>query len=252
MDRFEFGFHPKRSTCRQKEEILGLEPLPETSRASIRSFGAPDTLCVGRLALSIEPEFSGMGGAAAVRAVIDPLRHCLVEMATGDAGAMWRFHADTVSQVLATAQRVLGAREDAEEVVSDVYLYVWRFAATYDSRRGSVRAWLTVIARNRAIDRLRQRQPLLPFDDEKDSLQLSSCHLSPESLVAQMQSAAAVDRAMALLNPKHRQVLVLAFFDGLTHAEIARVMEMRLGTVKSHLRRSLVRLQKTLLTLERV
>lgn len=139
-----------------------------------------------------------------------------------------------------------GFDESAEKVVCDVYTHAWQRAGTYDPGRGSVMAWLAVMARNRAVDRLRQRRDALSLDDDRQgalSASLAGEASSPEQLLTEFQSGRAVHRALQSLSEQRRLLLGLAFFQGLSHQEIADATRMPLGTVKSHLRRALAALQ---------
>lgn len=107
-------------------------------------------------------------------------------------------------------------------------------------------AWLTVMARNRSIDRLRQRRQSLSLDDERHealSASLVTEVPSAEYLLNQFQSGAAVHGALCTLSGQRRRLLGLAFFDGLSHQEIAAAEGLPLGTVKSHVRRALATLK---------
>lgn len=167
-------------------------------------------------------------------------------MARGEQAAFSSLYQQTVAQIFAIARCMLRSKEDAEEIVCDVYTFAWQRAHKYDCTRGSVMAWLSVMTRNRAVDRLRQRRATLSLDDDKhDELKKSlvSDTLGPEQILALFQSGTAVHGALAALSPQRRQLIGLAFFQGLTHEEIAAVVGMPLGTVKSHVRRALAVLQ---------
>jgi RNA polymerase sigma-70 factor (ECF subfamily) len=167
-------------------------------------------------------------------------------MAAGDASALSRVYEQTVAQIFAIARGMLRCKEDAEEVVCDVYTHAWQRANTYDSSRGTVMAWLAVMARNRAVDRLRQRRDALSLDDDRHAALAASLvgeALGPEQMLTQFQSGSAVHRALQSLSAQRRVLLGLAFFQGLTHQEISDSTGMPLGTVKSHLRRALAALQ---------
>jgi RNA polymerase sigma-70 factor (ECF subfamily) len=170
-------------------------------------------------------------------------------MAGGDSAALSGVYEQTVAQVFAIALRLLRCKEDAEEVVCDVYTHAWQRAKTYDCGRGTVMAWLAVMARNRAVDRLRQRRDVLSLDDDRHgglAESLVAEALGPEQVLAQFQSGSAVRRALQSQSPQRRVLLGLAFFQGLSHQEIADATGMPLGTVKSHLRRTLAALQDEL------
>lgn len=167
-------------------------------------------------------------------------------MTAGDPAAFNELYDRTVAQVFAIARSMLRSKEDAEEIVCDVYTHAWQRAASYDAARGSVIAWLGVMARNRSIDRLRQRRESLSLDDARhESLYGSLCAPGhgPEQILDQFQSGSAVHRALQCLSPQRRQLVALAFFQGLSHQEIAAAVGLPLGTVKSHVRRALIEMQ---------
>ena len=174
------------------------------------------------------------------------LERLVQAMAAGEASALSGIYEQTVAKIFAIARCILGSKEDAEEVVCDVYTHAWRCAASYDPSRGSVIAWLSIMARNRAIDRTRQRRHSVSLDDEEHrsiSEALIGVELGPEQLLSQVQTGSAVHRALSSLSPERRRMIELAFFQGLTHQEIAEAVGIRLGTVKSHVRRALLSLQ---------
>ena len=145
---------------------------------------------------------------------------------------------------LGLAIRMLGERETAEEVVQEAFLALWRHAARYDVARGSVRTWLLGIVHNRAIDRLRGRAPTSALPDDLGA------DPSPESDVwgqaVQRLDREAVGQALAQLPAEQRQTIELAYYAGLTHAQIATMLELPLGTVKGRMRLALGRLRTLL------
>ena len=133
---------------------------------------------------------------------------------------------------------------EAEEVLQEVYLKAWNRCAQFDARKGQVICWLAGIARYSAIDNLRRldSRPQGRFaaaDDDDPYEGLASNELQPLELVIEAREAGAVKRCMYDLSIQQREILYLAFYDGLTHAEIARRLGRPLGTVKSWLRHSL-------------
>lgn len=165
----------------------------------------------------------------------------LARIADGDAAALGLFYPLTVARLVGIARAILKNRADVEEVVADVYWYLWRNAGQFDSERGSVTAWLMVVCRSRAIDRLRSQQGKgmhLPtaVDTLSQDLVARDC---PTDLLQALERDSALHRTIAQLSPIRRQLLSLAFFEGLTHTEIAATTHLALGTVKSHLRRAL-------------
>ncbi len=163
-------------------------------------------------------------------------------MAAGDTSALSGIYEQTVAQVFAIARAILRSKEDAEEIVCDVYTNAWAGAAKYDASRGSVMAWLAVMARNRSIDRLRQRRDHISLDDsEHEALagRVQDAGMGPDEVLASFQSDSAVRAALESLTPQRRLLLGLAFFQDMSHQEIADSLGMPLGTVKSHVRRAL-------------
>ena len=182
--------------------------------------------------------------------VIDELEPLMAGIRAGDQAALGRLYDRASDRVYAVALRVLGNVHDAEEVVCDVFQQVWTRAAQYAAERGSVMRWLAVIAYTRAID-LKRRvsdrlrlQPLHPEDGEETYADESG--RSVDDLIDLMRNGSAVQRALADLNAEQRKLVKMAFLDGLSHHEIAERLAMPLGTVKSHIRRGLIRLRASL------
>jgi RNA polymerase sigma factor (sigma-70 family) len=191
-------------------------------------------------------EYTVFGTAATSIPAVDPLHGDLAGIKRGDQRAMSRFYGATVSQLTAVARRFLWIKEDAEEIVGDVYVCVWANSGTYDPARGTVRTWLSSITRNRAIDRLRKRRHHVSLDDERQRELVASLRtstLSPERLAEQEEDECAAHWALSCLSPERRHLVHLAFYKDLSHAEIAEDLRIPLGTVKSHLRRSLAGLR---------
>jgi RNA polymerase sigma-70 factor (ECF subfamily) len=138
--------------------------------------------------------------------------------------------------------RVVGDRADAEEVLQEVFLQAWRSAARYDPSRGSPEAWLIMMARSRAIDAVRavRRAP-----DRFDTEPVEDVRAPMPDLVGAVEARALVSAALADLTAAQREVLELAFYDGLSQAEIAVRTGAPLGTVKTRTRMALERLRQT-------
>jgi RNA polymerase sigma-70 factor, ECF subfamily len=167
--------------------------------------------------------------------------------AGGDQSGLAALYDESSSLVYSVALRMLGHREDAEEVTLDVYTQVWRTAASYDPSRGTVAAWLITLARSRAVDRMRARgsrmereQPMVKFFDlEVDAP-------SPEQESEAGQRRRRLLAALATLAPEQREVIQLAFFSDLTHGELASQLGQPLGTVKSRIRLGMIKLREQL------
>jgi RNA polymerase sigma factor (sigma-70 family) len=138
------------------------------------------------------------------------------------------------STLLALAARILGGTPEAEEVLQEVFLHVWNHAGRYDPTRSSVSTWLVLIGRSRAIDRLRTRK-VVERTHENAALRDPAGHASPEGVesVFVHERRERVRGEMEKLPPEQRQVLEMAFYEGLSQSEIAARAGLPLGTVKT-------------------
>ena len=143
--------------------------------------------------------------------------------------------------------RMLRDRGEAEELVSDVFLEIWRRAERYDPARGAPMTYLVTLTRSRAIDRRRsasfRARGQLSSSDGPDT---ASEAADPPTTAMLGENARRVRAAIQQLDPVYRQVVELAFFDGLTHTEIADQLAKPLGTVKTYIRQGLIRLRDCL------
>lgn len=143
--------------------------------------------------------------------------------------------------------RILQQASTAEEVVQDVFLQLWRNSSRYDSGRGPFLPWLLTLARNRALDQLRLKgERQRRREDQTDDLPAISAVPNYESALDDRRHADRVRTLMSALNPKQRRAIELAYFEGLSHTEIAAALEEPLGTVKSWIRNGLLRLKQGL------
>jgi len=143
--------------------------------------------------------------------------------------------------VYSVALRVLGDTTQAEDVLQEIFLQIWRNPEAFDSSRGSLGAWLAVIASHRAIDQLRRRHPEMDIEDV-----VVSVDSNLEQMADRNMTVARVRSAVEQLPPEQRKPLELAFFQGLTHTEIAAKTGEPLGTVKTRIRSALLSLRKVL------
>lgn len=163
----------------------------------------------------------------------------LARLGRGDETAMTQLFARYSRLVYSVALRVLHEPSMAEDVMQEIFMQVWRNPASFSAARGSLGGWLSVVARNRAIDVLRKRRPT----DSVDDLALAA----PVDLLALAEHNVMLERvrgAMAELPEAQRQSLELAFFEGCTHSEIAERTGDPLGTVKTRIRSALLVLGK--------
>ncbi len=163
-------------------------------------------------------------------------------------GALSRLY-DRYARVLYTlAYRILGSAEEAEEVVLDVFSKVWINATTYDPSRGRVDHWLFMMARSRALDRLRSRQRrdrVVDVSTQQAQVEPISTPLPEEDLVIQ-ERRDRVQGALAQIPAEQRTVIELAYFSGLSQSEIATQTGLSLGTVKTRTRLGLTKLRTLL------
>jgi RNA polymerase sigma-70 factor (ECF subfamily) len=178
-------------------------------------------------------------GEAARRRLIGEL---VVACAAGDRPAFRRLYELSAPKVFGVLVAMLRDREAAADVAQEVYVSVWRNAATFRPERGSALAWLVTIARNRAIDRLRAARAgglSAPIDDFPG---LAADTPPAENAV----EALALRRALDALRPETRSALLLVFFRGYTHEEVARALNVPVGTSKTWVRRGLMALREAL------
>jgi RNA polymerase sigma-70 factor (ECF subfamily) len=149
--------------------------------------------------------------------------------------------------VHALVLRILQQATTAEEIVQDVFLQLWRNASQYDRSRGPFVPWLLTLARNRALDQLRLKSERQRRREEQAE-ELPSVIAIPdfEGALDEKRRAARVREVMSSLNPQQKRAIELAYFEGLTHTEIANALNEPLGTVKSWIRNGLLKLKEGL------
>jgi RNA polymerase sigma-70 factor, ECF subfamily len=149
--------------------------------------------------------------------------------------------------VYALVLRIVQQGSTAEEVVQDVFLQLWRNAARYDTRRGPFVPWLMAVARNRALDHLRLKGERQRRREEQTE-ELPPVIDVPqfEQTLDEKRRAERVRALMGSLNPQQKKAIELAYFEGLSHTEIAETLKKPLGTVKSWIRNGLLRLKEGL------
>jgi RNA polymerase sigma-70 factor (ECF subfamily) len=170
-------------------------------------------------------------------------------IAAGSADALARLYDRHAGIVFGMARRVLSRLEDAEEVVQDVFAQIWREASRYERTRASVAGWVAMLARARAIDRRRARQarPDLHAPVAADAAPtVRAWDPSPEQVTISAEDARDIRAAVVALPDAQRSLVELAFYDGLTHAEIAERTGVPLGTVKTRIRTAMVALRAVL------
>jgi len=169
------------------------------------------------------------------------LVHLLGEVATGDRGAFATLYERTSAKLYGICLRLLGSEAEAQEVLQDVYLTVWQKADRFDAAKASAITWLAVLARNRAIDRLRRRPART--DDLDSAADVEDESPSAFELVGQAQDAARLTHCLDEIEDRARAMIRAAFLDGATYPELASREGVPLGTMKSWIRRGLQRLR---------
>ena len=166
-------------------------------------------------------------------------------LADGDRDAVAELYDRHAARIMGLAIRIVRNSSDAEDVVQEVFSQAWRTAPNYQPARGTVAGWLLMMARTRAIDRLRSRQARRDAADgaDLDGLPADVAPVS-EQLIASQQ-AARVREAMMTLPVEQRAALELAYFEGLTQTEIAERTQTPLGTVKTRIRTALTSLRRS-------
>ena len=214
-------------------------------KADRRSWRAetPESKAVGLLQSAEERRVGRAHPPAASDAGRTQSREALLQAcAGGDQTALHGLYTETAPKLFGLALRILGRRELAEEVLQDCFVSVWRSAHTFDPGRGTAMAWLVRIVRNRCIDVLRQRGRETPLDhasieDLEDPLS------SPADLAELSHDARRLHDCLGELEENPRKIIALVYYEGMTYKEAAAHVDEPLGTVKSWVRRSLVRLR---------
>jgi RNA polymerase sigma-70 factor, ECF subfamily len=182
-------------------------------------------------------------GAAALAAVV--ATDLAARIAAGDEAALRSAYERYAGRALALALRIVRSRAEAEDVVQDTFLEVWRRASEYDGSRGELSAWIMSMARSRSIDRVRRARVRTRYVENADPQELP-LPATPDDQASAQQDGAKVRGVLQTLPPEQRSALELAYFDGLTQQQIAERTGIPLGTVKTRLRLALEKLSSQL------
>lgn len=184
------------------------------------------------------------------------LSQLLARVGLGDREAFAKLYERSSAKLFGVVLRIQRDQAAAEDILQEVFVKVWRSAAGFDAAQSQPLTWLTSVARNAAIDSLRrqQTQPQIQTrhradddDDAPDAVDLAADESpGPLELLSRATEARALNHCMQDLNAMQKQSLALAFYDGLSHAEVAEKMAQPLGTVKSWVRRALLSLKNCL------
>jgi RNA polymerase sigma factor (sigma-70 family) len=172
------------------------------------------------------------------------LAAALARIGGGDRSALRLLYEDTSAKLFGVCLRILRDRGAAEDVLQEVYLTIWRRAATFDPSRASPITWMVAIARNRSIDRVRATaRPMLPIDDALGVSDLAPGALEHIETVEQRQR---LMNCLGELEERHAMAIRAAFLDGATYEMLAERADVPLGTMKTWIRRSLIKLRACL------
>jgi RNA polymerase sigma-70 factor (ECF subfamily) len=186
------------------------------------------------------------GAIAALGVAVDREQRLMEQLAKGDAKALRVLYDNNASKIMGLALRILRAPREAEDVVQETFVEVWRRSREYSPSRGGVTTWLLTIARTRSIDRLRSRDAAARASTAAASEPAPASPTPPLEALEQRQRRERLSAALSELPEEQRAVLALAYFEGLTHREIAARTGDPLGTVKTRVRLGMEKLAAVL------
>jgi RNA polymerase sigma factor (sigma-70 family) len=176
------------------------------------------------------------------------LETAIERIAVGDKTAFDMLYAATLPRMLALARRILRSESAAEDCAAETYIRIWRDAARFDPRRGSAMAWLYTICRTRALDQLRAGKRRTDMEQTPSESAPAQDIAAADDLTAAIEVSCAIWPCLMRLSQVQRELLRLAFFDGMSHSEIGRATGMPLGSVKSHIHRAVIGLREQLVS----
>jgi RNA polymerase sigma-70 factor (ECF subfamily) len=172
----------------------------------------------------------------------------LARVPSGDRAALQTVYRLTSAKLFGVALRILGERSEAEDVLQEVYVTVWRKAADFDAGRASPITWLIAIARNRAIDRLRATKQSRRMEPIDAAAEVADSAAIADRALESAQDHARLHGCLEGLASHERAALRGAYFDGNTYEDLAARMSVPLGTMKSWIRRAMIKLKSCLET----
>ncbi len=182
---------------------------------------------------------------------VEQLSRLLQATARGDQLAFAELYRATSSHLYGLLLRMLKRRDWAEEALQDCFIKIWQKAESFDGEKGSPLTWMLAVARYRALDLLRMKRPEVEMPDDDSEISLPPMTLADDTQdpLARSEETQGIDRMRAGLDQlpaEQRQAVLLAYYEGYTHQELATRLNAPLGTVKSWVRRGLARLRELL------
>ena len=181
---------------------------------------------------------------------LDPAQARLAELlakaALGDRAAFAELYEATCSKLFAVSLRIVRERPLAEEALQDSFVNIWNHASDYAQAKSAPTTWMTAIVRNRSLDIVRRAREEPDVDDALAANLVDERAAPPREAEARAD-AHSIQECLGELDPEQRQTIALAFFHGLTHSELAAHIGRPLGTVKTHIRRGLMKLKDCLM-----
>lgn len=181
--------------------------------------------------------------AQAPNAVNERLAALLAQAGLGNRAAFADLYEATKSKLFAVSLRIVRERHIAEEVLQDSFVNIWNNATKYAVGQSAPMTWMTAIVRNRSLDIV--RRPFLEVQDDEDyfATNMEDERPGPDEQLVSRRDQARIERCMKGLDGEQQQTISLAFFQGLSHSEVATHLGKPLGTVKTHIRRGLLKLK---------
>ena len=201
-------------------------------------FAGSASLCLRKLPDAMDD--SASQGPTAVNARLAAL---LAQAGLGNRAAFADLYESTKSKLFAVTLRIVRERHIAEEVLQDSFVNIWNNATKYAVAHSAPMTWMTAIVRNRSLDIV--RRPFLEVQDEDDyfAINMEDERPGPDDQLVARRDQVRIERCMKGLDGEQQQTISLAFFQGLSHSEVADHLGKPLGTVKTHIRRGLLKLK---------
>ena len=176
------------------------------------------------------------------------LQQLLAQTAQGDQRAFQQLYQASSSHLMGLLMRMLKRRDWAEEALQDCFIKIWQKADTYAPEKGAPLTWLMTVARYRALDLLRMKRPEVEMPEESEAAPLTFEDVSedPQARAVEQEGIGQLGRCMKGLQDEQQRSVLLAYYEGYTHQELAVAMKAPLGTVKSWVRRGLQKLRECL------